>query len=100
MQRQKLMAQADAQHRNGRIKTLQKFRAKSGMGRMAGAGRNADHTQPRICGRLQHGGIVVVQNARRVPQGVKSLYQIIGEGIVIIYKQKHILRPPPARPGA
>ena len=100
VQTQPLMPQADAEHRYARIDALEEFRAEARVGGMSRPRRDADHAQPRVRGRLQHGGVIVAQHARRMPQGVKSLHQIVGEGIIIIDEQKHILRPPPARPGA
>ena len=77
---QNLMTEADSQHRYGRIQQPEKFKAVARFFRSARPGRDADSVEFGMFGQLQQARIVIFHNQRVLPECVKGLRQIVGEG--------------------
>ena len=89
VQAEYLMPEADAEHGNAGAELTEKFQTVPGTGRMPGTGRNADHAQRGVVGHGHEAGVVVLHHAGAVTEAAERLCQIVGKGIVIIYKQEH-----------
>ena len=84
----RLLAEADAEHRNGRRGLVDQIEADAGLVRRAGAGR--EHDRVRIGGdHVARGHLVVAMHGDLRPQLAEIVDEVEGEAVVIVDQDNH-----------
>src|ERR1700730_8389007 len=85
-----LMPKADPQHGNPRSKTTDKLVANSGVVRRARSRRNADFFRAQLLNFINCCAIIASDDQLR-PEFAEVLNQVVGERVVVIQDQDHII---------